>query len=256
MEFASWACIAAGVVPGDTQRWDHKQAVLGGLMVRFYKLTSGVIDQTCQHRREITFVLARLAFECLINIHYLIQKNSDDLYRAYMAHSLRHERRLHDRIQKNIRERHSIVLPIEDRMLYSIDNSFRKSGISIHEVTKDAMRAWTDVDLYQRADAVGLGGAYLYIFAGPSHAVHGSWQDLLEYHLEEVDGGFVPQLEWRHPRPQMLFALGIMGIEMLKAYISHFSEDAANSFIAPLDDLSARFHLANSAHEAFLSGGR
>ena len=49
------------------------QAVLGGQLVRLYKLISALLDQICQHRREITFIIARLAFECIVNIRFLIK---------------------------------------------------------------------------------------------------------------------------------------------------------------------------------------
>jgi len=35
-------------------------AVIAGHMVRLYKLLSGLLDQTCQRRRETSFVFARL----------------------------------------------------------------------------------------------------------------------------------------------------------------------------------------------------
>lgn len=253
IEFGSWAYIAASILPGDTKRWNRNQAVVGGLVVRFYKLISALLDQTCQHRREITFVLARLAFECVVNIRYLLLKNSDDVYQAYVAHSLRHERRLMERIEGNIAARSSIVLPIEERMLRSIGRAFEISGLRVDQVTRDVMRPWSNVDLFQRSDAVGLGHAYLYVFAGPSHAVHGNWQDLLEYHLEDGDGGFTPSLDWHHPRPQMLFAIGLLGIEMIKEYISHVTDGGGDEIAEHLDDLSERLRLVNHIHEAFLT---
>ncbi|PRG11815.1 hypothetical protein C6Q21_08515 [Burkholderia multivorans] len=72
IEQGSWTCLAASLLPGDTRKWDRDQAILGGLLVRSYKLASALLDQTCQHRRETTFVLGRLAFECMVNIQYLV----------------------------------------------------------------------------------------------------------------------------------------------------------------------------------------
>ncbi|QGS29701.1 DUF5677 domain-containing protein [Cupriavidus metallidurans] len=253
IEQGSWTCLTASLLPGETRKWDRDQAILGGLLVRFYKLASALLDQTCQHRRETTFVLGRLAIECMINIQYLVSTNSKAVYQAYVIDSLRHEKKLMDRIETNIASRSGVMLPIEARMLGSIQKSFDKSGVKPEEVTKQAAKPWKDVDLYQRADAVGLGEAYLGLFGGPSHNVHGSWQDLIEYHLHHDGEGFTPELAWHRPRPQVLFTLARIGVETLMAYLEHFAGDGAEGVISELQDLGDRIEIANRAHEAFLS---
>lgn len=133
-EVASHVCIAGSILPGDTKAWTRNQAVLGGLLVRLYKMLSAVLDQTCQHRRETTFVFLRLAFECCINIRYLIgQPNS--MYDAYVTYSLRHEKQLFDRISTNVKARGGDTWPIEKRMLASIRRSADKSGVTLEQVT-------------------------------------------------------------------------------------------------------------------------
>lgn len=253
IEQGSWTCVAASLLPGDTRKWERDQAVLGGLLVRSYKLASALLDQTCQHRRETTFVLGRLAVECMINIQYLVLKDSKEIYQAYVIDSLRHEKKLRDVIQSNIESRGGDVLPIEARMLESINKSFQKSGIQPEEVTKEAAKPWKDVNLYERAKAVGLGDAYLGLFGGPSHNVHGSWQDLLEYHLHHDGEGFTPELAWHRPRPQVLFALAKIGVATLQMYLQHFAGDSADAVVRTLEDLRDRIQVVDHAHEAFLS---
>lgn len=253
IEQGSWTCLVASLLPGESRKWDRDQAILGGLLVRSYKLASALLDQTCQHRRETTFVLGRLAIECMINIQYLVRTNSKEVYQAYVIDSLRHEKKLMDRIETNITSRSGVILPIEARMLGSIKKSFEKSGVAPNEVTKQAAKPWKDVDLYQRASAVGLGEAYLGLFGGPSHNVHGSWQDLLEYHLHHDGEGFTPELAWHRPRPQVLYTLAKIGVATLVTYLEHFVGDDAGGVVSELQDLWERIETANRAHEAFLS---
>lgn len=253
IEQGSWTCLVASLLPGKSRKWDRDQAILGGLLVRSYKLASALLDQTCQHRRETTFVLGRLAIECMINIQYLVSTNSKEVYQAYVIDSLRHEKKLMDRIETNITSRSGVILPIEARMLESIKKSFEKSGVAPSEVTKQAAKPWSDVDLYQRASAVGLGEAYLGLFGGPSHNVHGSWQDLLEYHLHHDGEGFTPELAWHRPRPQVLYTLAKIGVATLVTYLEHFVGDDAEGVVSELQDLWERIETANRAHEAFLS---
>jgi hypothetical protein len=253
VEVNSFTGLAACLLPGDTKCWNRNQAVLGGLLVRLYKLLSAILDQTCQHRRETSFMFARLAFECIINIQYFIAKSSDEIYEAYIAYSLRHERKLRDMILEEVRERDGEPLPIEKRMLASIERSARTSNISLDDLNPSRWKKWSDSTIFDRADSIGLGKVYLEMFGGPSHTVHGNWQDLLEYHLEDLGCGFGPELAWHNPRPQLLFAIGIFTVDMLKKYLLHFAGENADKMIRELDDLLGRLILSDKEHERFLT---
>lgn len=252
-EVTSHVCVAASLLPGDTRAWTRNQAVLGGLLVRLFKMLSAVLDQTCQHRRETTFVFVRLAFECCVNVRYLIAEDSNSLYDSFVAYSLRHERKLFDRIHANIKTRGREPWPIEQRMLASIDRSADTSGISLENVTKESFAQWKNSTLFDRAQAIGWQEAYLFFVGGPSHAVHGNWQDLLEYHLEESENGFAPDLDWHQPRPQPLFAIGLLSLTVVADYLTHLVGEDASPVIDDLNDLQGRLSLANHEHEAFLS---
>jgi hypothetical protein len=97
-------------------------------MVRLYKLISAMLDQTVHHRRETSFIFARLAFETIVAIRCLLQEYDPALIDRYVKHSLDHERRLLEAMNENIAARSSIILPIEDRMRRSLDRIFRSSG--------------------------------------------------------------------------------------------------------------------------------
>ncbi len=202
-EVGSFVCVAACVMPADTKVWSRNQAIQGGHLVRLFKLISALLDQICQDRRETTFILSRLAFETIVNLAYLIECGSPELFEQYIRHSLRQEKRLHNRIVANIEARGGVRLPIEDRMLSSISAAVTKSGFSIADLSPDEPRSWGQGSLYQRAKAVGFEVMYLAAFGGGSQNVHGNWMDLLEYHLDEDGNGFVPSLDWHRHRPQV-----------------------------------------------------
>jgi hypothetical protein len=82
--------------------------------------------------------------------------------------------------------------------------------MSLSEVSPADPKNWGGKNLFDRATAVGLGTAYLAGVGGGSHSIHGNWMDLLEYHLDDVDDGFEPQLEWRRPRPQVCIAIAFL----------------------------------------------
>jgi len=256
VEVGSWVCIAGNILPAETRHWSRGQAIIGGNLVRLYKLLSGVLDQTCQRRRETAFIFSRLAFECIVNITYLIEFSSQELFESYIRYSLRHERKLRDRINQNIVARGGEVFAIERRMLASIERTACRSGINLDDVSPSAPKNWGEKNLYERADAIGLGQAYLGAFGGPSHSVHGNWMDLLEYHLDddgEGTGGFQPEFAWHRPRPQPLFMLARLSVEMLSRFLGFVQGTNDAGPLEPrLRDLLGRIGTADKAHEQFL----
>ena len=207
-EVTSYVCVAACTL-GSAPAWSRDQAAVGGNMVRLSKLLWAFLDQTVQKHNETCTILSRLAFESIVNARYLIANFSPDLISSFVRQSLRHERRLQDRIQANIQERGGDVLHIEQRMLHSIGRAVRIAGVALDSVDLKNRAPWGGKDLRQKAEAIGLNEAYLAVFGGMSHNVHGSWHDLYQFHVEtDENGAFKPNLEWGRPRPQPLFALG------------------------------------------------
>jgi uncharacterized protein DUF5677 len=207
-EVTSYVCVAACTL-GSAPAWTRDQAAVGGNMVRLSKLLWVYLDQIVQKKFESSTILSRLAFETIVNARYLIANFSPELVDSFVRHSLRRERRLRDRIQANIQERGGDVLHIEQRMFKSIDRAARLAGVTLDSVDLKDKAPWGGKDLRQKAEAIGFGEAYLAVFCGMSHNVHGSWQDMYQFHLEtDENGGFTPNLDWGRPRPQPLFALG------------------------------------------------
>jgi hypothetical protein len=202
----------------------------------------------------MTFIFSRLAFESIVNIAYLIEFSSPELFDSYVRYSLKHERRLHDRIARNIAARGGEEWPIERRMLNSIERTAKVSGIQLSQVSTTKPKNWGDKNLYERAEAVGLDHQYLGVFGGPSHTVHGNWMDLVEYHLDDNEDGFTPELRWHRPRPQPLFVIGKLSVALLSRYFAYMREEEnAGPLEDVLDELSQRIHAVETAHEKFLT---
>jgi hypothetical protein len=254
IETGSYVCVAACTM-GTKPTWDRDQAAICGNMVRLYKLLHSVLDQTCQRRQETSFILARLVFETSVNIRYLIDNFSPELIDSYVSYSFRHERKLRDVIDRNVAARSGVVLPIEDRMLKSIYRSADAAKIALDEIDPRRTGPWGGKNLFEKAEAVGLGQAYLAAFGGASHSVHGNWHEIYGNHLHwDESGGFTPNLDWHTPRPQVLFALCSLVIDTLGIYFAFLcNEQAAELFHEPLSDLRDRIDQVSDAHEAYLA---
>jgi hypothetical protein len=254
IEAGSFICVAANLLP-QGRRWSRNEAILGGHIVRLYKLISALLDQTCQRRREMTFIVGRLAFECIVNLRFLL-KYADDasVFDSYVAYSMRNERRLQDNIEERISGRDGEVLPVESRMLSSIAKVAKASGLRMEDVSASRPREWADKNIFERAEAVGLGEAYLGAFRGPSGSVHGSWMDLLEFQLEtnHDEGTFAPSFEWRNPRPQIAQTIAYLAVKAVRDYFNHLGEGPLGFIDERFDRLSSRILQAARAHEAYL----
>jgi hypothetical protein len=79
IEAASYVCIAGNIAPPSGGVWNRHEAVLVGRLVRLYKLISARLDQTCQRRRETSFIFGRLAFECIVNMMFLIKNDRPEI---------------------------------------------------------------------------------------------------------------------------------------------------------------------------------
>ncbi|MGY3079092.1 hypothetical protein ACVWZZ_005500 [Bradyrhizobium sp. LM6.10] len=253
-EVTSYVSVAACVL-GSAPVWTRDQAAVGGNMVRLSKLLSAFLDQIVEKKMETGTILSRLAFETIVNVRYLIANFSPELVNSLVRHSLKHERRLHDTIQANIRERGGDVLHIEQRMLNSIDRASRIAGVMLDSVDLKDRTPWGGKDLRQKAAAVGLEQPYLAVFGGMSHNVHGSWHDLYHFHLETDEAGaFTPNLDWGRPRPQPLFALGHLALSAVAEYLIFIGGEATfDQLRQQLADLGVRIESVDQAHESYLS---
>lgn len=252
-EAAAYVCILASTTVGPSPDWDVRQAVLGGHLVRMFKLMRFVLEESIEKRAEMLAILVRLLAECVINLRYLIQNDNPDLIDSFVAYSLQHERDLANRIRENIRENGGEELPIERRMLKSIEKTFLNSGIPESELPKKKVHNWGDKNLYEKAKDVLLGEAYLAIFGGPSRNVHGGWHDLLQHHLECVaPEQFKANLEFTRPRPQPIYALTGLIAETLSGYTELLGHPEVTPLFARLSDLHRRNRMASNLHEEYL----
>lgn len=252
-ETASIVALAAGVLPPDSKKWTRDQAIIGGNFVRLSKLLSAHLDQICQKRQEVVFIISRLLFENVVNIKFLIKNDSTELFDSYVKYALRNERKLRDLISKNIENRKGISLHIEHRMLSSIEKVARKSGIKIDDVLPNQPKEWGNKNFYERTKDVGLESTYLGLYGGSSRSIHGNWTDILDHHLEYSDQGFSPKFEWGRPRPQQILPIAQLILETTKEFLLHVGSATDAPIIRRIDSIFDNTKAADSAHEDWLS---
>jgi hypothetical protein len=191
---------------GNSRSLTRNEAILAGLVVRCMKLQEGL--QSCDPQRiELLHFFERPLTESAVNLRYLLEHGSPELFDSYVRSSLRLDKELHDRITTAVAARGGIVQPIEHRMLEGVEKSFETAGVELDSVDADDRRPWSPRGMYGRFEAVGLAEFYNPSFGSQSHYTHGTWHDLYAYHLSvQPDGGFLPELRWGVVRPWPLLA--------------------------------------------------
>ncbi len=252
IEVGSYITLLVSLYDNNEFTWNDDQAVIGGNLVRLYKLICGVLDNVCEQKGEFVQIFTRLAFECIVNTRYLIKNHDEKTIISYKLNSLKTDKRLYTEIKSLIAQRNNMVLPIEDRMISSIENLFAKSNIELGMDYKTE-RNWGNKNFFEKTKALGLDKLYLSHFSMTSNEIHGSWSDLMFHHLDtNSDGKFIPNFDWDTPRPQPLTAIAFLVPTLLIEYLESFFDDIPKEIFTKIEDLENRVSLFMELHEQWL----
>lgn len=237
------------------RKCNRNEAILCGLLTRTRRMQIEILDANQRGNLEATQIFFRCLSEGVINLMYLLQHNSGDLFNRFVIYSLRSEKELLDLINKNIEERNDKQSPIEERMKRSIFRSFEISKVNPEDIDAEERRTdWMKNSLYERAKSVGLAEQYIAAFALPCHEVHGNWQDLIRYHLKHEDDGFTPEMHDRPSTPQIIIASALFSSHACGEYLATMlpecpeKEELGNR----IDSLVEKCLRLDAAHENFV----
>lgn len=238
--------VVAGLVPSEPLS-KLQQGVLVGHMVRLYKLYDTVMLLVAKNRGEIALLVTRPLTETIINIRFLIRYATEEVLRAFQKASLAYEKRLWDEIQSR---KSDPLLPIEERMLGSIQRTFERAGIAMNEVSWGD-RHWAG-DTSQRAQKVDLVDLYEFGFRTGSHNIHGTWHELDFHHLKGHDTYYEPEPRYTSPGPQLIEMPTVLGLDVSAEYVHHVVGASGEELIKRLIIMRDWFSSMIELHENFL----
>ena len=227
--------------PADAVKLERNQAICAGLLVRISKLMLSVIKLSSGiEHGETVQALNRCIIESMVNVRYLLLKDSKAVYDKFVKNSLRPERELYGIIHENIKSRDGEQLAIESGMLKSILEKCEWSGVTIDEINPKA-GSWGG-SFENRVRALGFDESAYSIMQGiPSHAIHGTWMDLLNNHLLRKEDGFEPNFDHTQTDGELLMPVALFAAEAAKQYLgSYFGHNLAEPLYARLESLQAR----------------
>lgn len=201
-------------VDGVPKKIDKDEAVVGGNLTRLIKLNTSFLQNICEGKLEICYIINRCIAETAINTKFLLIEGEERVKRNYIKNSLITEKELWETILTNIKDRSGDVLQIEERMQKSIQNSFDKSDFDLDEVKRSSK--WKSIK--ERANLVAGEMFYSVFYGISSHSIHGNWQDILLNNLKKLEDGFELNLQWNRPRPQIIDGAIILNLDIVKIF--------------------------------------
>lgn len=199
---------------GVPKKIDKEEAVVGGNLTRLIKLNTSFLQNICEGKLEICYIINRCIAETAINTKFLLIEGEERVKRNYIKNSLITEKELWETIITNVKDRSGDVLPIEERMQRSIQNSFDKSDFDLDEVKRSSK--WKSIK--DRANLVAGEMFYSVFYGISSHSIHGNWQDILLNNLKKIEDGFELNLQWNRPRPQIIDGAIILNLDIVKIF--------------------------------------
>jgi hypothetical protein len=147
-------------MPDDPHVMSRNQAICAGLLIRIAKFMSAIVVLTAtQESREVAMALMRCIMDTAVTIRFLILRNDNALYDEFVRRGLSPEGELFDLVQRNIAARGGEILPVERRLLKTIDSLVEASGLTIADVPRQH-RDWGG-GLRKRLIALGIEDTYV-----------------------------------------------------------------------------------------------
>lgn len=236
---------------GEPKLISKDNAVLGGNLTRLIKLSTSFLQNVCERKLEICFILNRCIAETAINIKYMLVESEERVKRNYIKHSLITEKELWQTILSNVNDRNNAILPIEERMQKSIEYSFDKSDFEIDEVNKSSK--WKSIK--SRADEVAGEMFYSVFYGISSHSIHGNWQDILYNNLSKSEDGFKINLKWNNPKPQIMEGVILFNLDLVNIFCEKELKENSNYDILKekVKMLFDYYECLSTKHEVYLT---
>nr|WP_288935657.1 DUF5677 domain-containing protein [uncultured Allomuricauda sp.] len=233
---------------GLPKKISRDEAIVAGNLTRLIKLNTSFLENICNGKLEICYILSRCIAETAINTQYMLTEGEERVLRNYIKYSLITEKELWNTIQENVSEREDEKLHIEHRMQTSIKNSFEKSDFDFEDVNKSSK--WKSIA--KRAEAVAGDQFYKVFYGIASHSIHGNWQDILMNNLSKSSDGFEINLQWNRPRPQIMDGAIILNLLVANTFVEKEKLDNKEIYDEKFEMLREYLESIQSNHEEFL----
>lgn len=227
---------------------DRPRTICCGLLVRIakYMLAVDTLTTHLGESADVLMALNRCMLESAVNVRYLLTVDDDETYEAFVKKGLGPEREYHDWVEKTVAARGN-RLPIDDRIQASILRVVERSGVKLEDIPVK-YQEWGP-NMRDKLKEVDMEGLYVG-YREWSHAVHGSWADVLMRHLKHSDDGYGIEWSLGSTDSRLLTASARLNLEAAGFYADKwFEEEDKNALFELMPLLFDDFDLIGQATE-------
>ncbi len=238
---------------GENALWlERNHAIIVGHFARTSKLMKTLIRQMADgHSGDQQISVHREFLDSVSTVMYLLGDVGDGTrFDAYVLDSLIAEREFLKDVRTQIAGREDVVLPIEERIRRSIQQTLLAAGVREEDIPSRRSNGWPTAQ--KRLELLGP-TAYAAYRTG-SGSVHGSFTDIYKNHLEVVDGGFEIELRSQGFRPQPLLSMALVSLIPLNKYSEKFlGGQLPQALASRMAELVATLYRVDDLHENWLN---
>jgi hypothetical protein len=242
------AHLATGLLPNSALPRDT--AILYALLLKASKLGKDLIVMTANYGADRQLAVIRELLECLATLSYLLgDDGSGTRFQQYIEASLVAEREFLKTIHANVKKRGE-ALEIEKSMERSIAKTAAAAGISdVSQLPGRSKIGWPKAE-----DLLKELGENIYpSYRSGSSVLHTHWSDIQRNQLTlNEDGTFDLRFEDTDPRPQALYAAGLLMVDLTHGFLKKVRPNALDYFKPRLDDLQKRLIRVARLHGEWL----
>lgn len=218
----------------------HYAVLIGSLNRCSRLMLSNVRLSSTRKHGETTRLLDRSITETAVKIQWLCHKDHPDCFTRYLADGLKNDLVLKKQIYRNIENRNDNILVIENRMLSSIMNCIDLSGLTEQEI----IEAKKLPDFANMCDDLGfIDIFYTAIQRMGSHAVHGTWSDLIfNYLRHDGDKRFYPRDHDSDTQDVQFIVVIYLVLDAMRSFLNYIvsEKSAIEDFIATIDHVGEK----------------
>lgn len=171
--------------------FDLNDAPILGLLVRVWKILKEIVSYYRRGNGDMVAMLSRQMTESTITAHYLLI-SSDEVIEDYRKCG--YKSRI-ETLERSLEEPEFFNTPPGKRLLSSIRKKLDREGFTIDSFELQRKRRWKlqGMNFRQIFAKVVDDEMYRYLYGYASEAIHGSWNESLDYDLlPNGDGTFKP----------------------------------------------------------------
>ncbi|HAU0159889.1 TPA: hypothetical protein PNO09_002142 [Legionella pneumophila] len=156
----------------------NQYAIIVGLLCRITRLMLNNMTLSCKgNNGETTSIIDRCINESAIKLIWLCNNPTSDKFNIFISDGLKNDLKLKKDINQIILERNTSATPMEQRMLDSIENYIKQSGLTESEI--ENTKKMPDVaSILKKLESHDI--TYRCLMTMGAHSIHGTWSSLIK----------------------------------------------------------------------------